>query len=150
MPSVRRRYAFSGSVLMTVLAGTILLGCGGSSNSDDALGEVDFSQATLASCLKANGATFAMSTDELSFFSEAESDGTSAHFGFKSDEPAQLVIDLYGDTEDPRSWLMWTAHPPGEQPSPEEIVSSAPTEGYVAFIENPSASERKALEACTD
>ncbi len=142
--------AFPAFFLMAALAGVLLLGCGSSSSSDDALSEVDFSKATLAGCLKANGATFATSTDELSFYSDAESDGSAAHFGFTSDKPAQLVIDLYGDTEDPRSWLMWTAHSPGEQPSPEEIVSSAPSEGYVAFIENPSASERKALEACTD
>ena len=150
MSSVRRRGALQAFVLLATLAGALLLGCGDSSSSDNTLSEVDFSKTTLASCLQANGATFATSTDDLSFFSEAESDGTAAHFGFTSDKSAQLVIDLFGDTEDPRSWLMWTAHPPGEQPSPEDIADNAPSGGYVAFIENPSASERKSLEACTD
>lgn len=150
MSTLTRHKVLLVTFLLTALAGMLVYGCGSNASGDDnALEKVDFSKETLAHCLKLHGAMFAASTDDLSFFSKAEDEDTAAHFGFTADMPAQLVVDLYGDSEDPRSWLLWTAHSPEEQPSPDEIVNSSPSKGYVAYVVNPLASERKSLEACT-
>lgn len=150
MPAMKRYSTLTRScgVVAAILVVAAVLGCGDSSNSSTVQGEIDFSKRTFAHCLKENGADFAASGDDLEFFAQAEDEDSASHSGFSSDPSAQLVIDLYEDAEDPREWLLWTAHPPGESPSPLEIAERIPWEGYVAYIVEPSASERKALEGC--
>jgi hypothetical protein len=135
--------------LVTLFAVAQVVGCGSNSDPSNALSEVDFSKSTFASCLKANGTAFAESTDDLEFFSKAESEDTASKFGFTADESAKLLIEFYEDGEDPREWLLWTGQPLGEQESPLEIVDSAPSKGYVAYALNPSGAERRALEGCS-
>ena len=134
-----------------VLALALSIGCGSSTSSNPpALDQVDFGKATVAYCLKANGASFADSINDLAFFTEAEEEETASKFGFTADEAANLLIELYEDGEEPRTWLLWTGQPFGEQKSPQEIIETAPSEGYVAYVVRPSSSERRRLSDCTN
>jgi hypothetical protein len=141
---------FVGAALVVLLAATLPVGCGGSDSRhpDNPLSQVDFGKSTIANCLKTHGAFFAVSTNDLAFFSQAEADDTASKFGFAAEESAGLLVELYEDGEDPREWVVWAIQPLGEQKSPSEIVEDAPSKGYVAYSLQPSNSQRKALEGC--
>lgn len=132
-----------------VLALLLLPGCGGQDPAD-ALSDVDFDKATLASCLKASGARFAETSEDLEFFSQAETEDTASLFGFTYDKSAELFVDLWEDGEDPRVWLLWAAQPFEKDMSPFEIVDSAPSRSYVALMLRPSLQEQRAAKTCTN
>lgn len=150
MPTMSRyRNCPSGRISVVFTLAALLVGCG-SSSDDNALSAIDFGKSTLASCLKANDATFADSINDLTFLSRAEAEDTASLFGSAYDYSAKLFVDLWEDGDDPREWLMWSAQPFEEDKSPFEIVETASSGSYVAYALRPTAAQRKALEECTD
>jgi hypothetical protein len=144
--SNRMRLKICVSVSLAI-ASALLMACGNGSQ-ENALNAVDHGKGTLASCLKNRGAKFAQSRDELTFFSDAQVQDTASNFGIAWDESAELFVDRWEDGEDPRTWLLWAAQPFDQEKSPLEIADSATSGSYVAFVLNPTASQRQSLEDC--
>jgi hypothetical protein len=134
------------TLIVVALLTALLQACGGSSS--DGTSSVDFSDSTLASCLKQNGATFAKEPEELSFFSQAEDEDTASMFATTYDESTKLFVQIWKDGDDPREWLMWQAQSFDKSLSPEAIVEDGPEGSYVAFALKPSEGEKSALESC--
>jgi len=145
----RHRTTFFGTVAAVMAAVVALMAGCGSESSGRSSSAIDFGKTTVASCLRENNAVFAESTGDLEFFSEAEAEETASKFGFFYDESAKLFIELWEDGDDPREWLMWSAQPFEDDESPSGIMESGPSNAYVAFILEPSPSQRRSLKACT-
>lgn len=134
--------------IMFMLLATFVAGCGNGMDRNR-LNSIDFTKGTLASCLKASGAEFAVSKKDLDFLSQAESEDMVSLFGSTFEESTKLFIDLWEDSDNVREWLMWSAQPFNEDKSPFEIVDSSPSESYVAYMLNPTQQERRTAVSCT-
>lgn len=143
------RKAASMATAMLAVATAFMAGCGGETESEP-LSAVDFSHATLANCLKVAGVDFARSVDDLDFLAEAEAEETASLFASTYDRSAELFVDLWEDGDDSREWLMWAAQPFDQDMSPLEIVGSAPSEAYVAYMQEPTSQQERAVDACTN
>jgi len=114
-------------------------------------GDVDFSEATVANCLKEGGAEFAESVDELGFYSKASMAEEVSGAGYiHDDEVADLVINVWTEESDgkPPEWIVWVAQPYLQHKRLEQIVDTDPPRSYVAYAFRPSPSNRRQLESC--
>jgi hypothetical protein len=107
------------------------------------------SAGTIAGCLLDSGATFAESSDELGFLSEA---GEEIAKAFTVDKKSGLIVDLwekFQERDQPSEWLMWFGQPFGQGRSPFEIAAKSSGGSYVAYVVKPTDAEREAVEGCT-
>jgi hypothetical protein len=125
------------------------IGCGDGGNGNGEAGGVDTTDSKVARCLEREGASFASTADNLKFFSDAEHEDAVSKSGFMADESAGLIVELYEDGLDPTEWFLWTGQPFGAEKSPLEIAAGSGSDGYVAYVVNPSKDQRRSLDACT-
>ena|ERR1700704_51236 len=151
MPTMMRTYW---SVLLCVggliVSVTLFAACGGSRNEERSAA-INFGKATVASCLKNGGASFANSTDELDFLSQAEDNEEVSKFGFAYDKAAKVVVNVWNKAQfedQPSEWTLWIGQPFGDQRSPVEIVDSNAPRSYVAFVVRPRPAARRQVNSC--
>lgn len=144
MISYRLRIGVVAAILLALPATAI--GCG---DGESASGDVNTTNSKVARCLEREGASFASTVEDLKFFSDAEHEDAVSKSGFMADESAGLVVELYEDGLDPTEWFLWTGQPFGAEKSPLEIAAGSESDGYVAYVVNPSKNQRRSLDACT-
>lgn len=145
---VNRRMASPKYLLILVITIGLLSGCNSDSSTADR-SDLDLSDGTIAGCLMDSGATFAESSDELGFLSEANEEIAKA---FTFDKKADLIVDLwekFQERDQPSEWLMWFGQPFGQGESPFEIADKGADGSYVAYVLKPTDAERRAVEGCT-
>lgn len=144
-----RRTVFS--MLVIAVCAITLPACGGADTSNEVTHT--FAKSSVARCLQKAGATFAQSTGELSFLSDAEVNDKVSKVGISFDRADKVVVNLWSKHTLERGmpdWLMWIGQPFDQQRSPSEIVDMQVAGSYVAYIVGPSRLERRKLNSCID